>query len=90
MRTCNCVWRVRGRSRETLVGEPYLCRPPPYHAAADLCESVWRRRMAPALSTTYMVGLALIKYVKEQQRVPVLKILVRFLEDEITKTEVHT
>ena len=46
--------------------------------------------MPPALSTTYMVGLALIKYVKEQQRVPVLKILVRFLEDEITKTEVHT
>ena len=64
--------------------------PPPYHAAADLCESVWRRRMAPALSTTYMVVGALMKYVKEQRRVLVLRVLVRFLEDELTKTEVHT
>ena len=58
--------------------------PPPCHAAADLCENVWRRRMAPALSTTYMVGRALLKYVKEQRRVPVLEVLVRFLN--VTKS----
>ena len=37
-----------------------------------------------------MVGVALMKYVKMQRRVPVLEVLVRFLHDEITKTEVHT
>eukprot|EP00964_Phaeocystis_antarctica_P129915 scaffold93751_cov63-Phaeocystis_antarctica.AAC.1 len=61
--------------------------PPPYHAAADLCESVWRRRMAPALSTTYMVGRVLRLYVKEERFIPVLEVLVRFLNDKITKTE---
>ena len=58
-------------------------------STADLCESVWRRRMAPALSTTYMVALALLKYVKQQRRKPVLEVLVRFLQDKITKAEVH-
>ena len=37
-----------------------------------------------------MVVGALMKYVKEQRRVLVLRVLVRFLEDELTKTEVPT
>ena len=77
------------RSWAKLVERAVSLPPPPYHAAADLCESVWRRRMAPALSATYMVGVALMKYVKMHRRVPVLEALVRFLHDEITKTEVH-
>ena len=95
--TSDQIANLQLRARGAFVGEaarrwlasPTL-PPPPYHAAADLCESVWRRRMAPALSATYMVGVALMKYVKMQRRVPVLEVLVRFLHDEITKTEVHT
>ena len=37
-----------------------------------------------------MVGRVLRHYVKEERRIPVLEVLVRFLNDEITKTEVHT
>ena len=88
LQTCNFarVARSWAKPRDAALSLP----PPPYHAAADLCGSVWRRRMAPALSATYMVGVALMKYVKMQRRVPVLEVLVRFLHDEITKTEVHT
>ena len=46
--------------------------------------------MAPALSATFMVGRVLRHYVKEERRIPVLEVLVRFLNDDITKTEVHT
>jgi len=34
-----------------------------------------------------MVGRVLRHYVKEERRIPVLEVLVRFLNDEITKTE---
>ena len=37
-----------------------------------------------------MVGRVLRYYVKEERRIPVLEVLVRFLNDETTKTEVHT
>ena len=37
-----------------------------------------------------MVGRVLRHYVKEERRIPVLEVLVRFLNDDITKTEVHT
>ena len=78
--------RFRGRSAPRVSAGWH----PPCHAAADLCESVWRRRMAPALSATFMVGRVLRHYVKEERRIPVLEVLVRFLNDDITKTEVHT
>ena len=37
-----------------------------------------------------MVGRVLRLYVKEERFIPVLEVLVRFLNDKITKTEVHT
>ena len=37
-----------------------------------------------------MVGRVLRHYVKEERRIPVLEVLVRLLNDEMTKTEVHT
>ena len=48
--------------------------------------------MAPALSTTYMVGRVLRLYVKEERFIPVLEVrsVGALLNDKITKTEVHT